>query len=75
MLHGLSGPLEMHGVLYDNHMPPAPVKNDYDVAAVITYVRQAWGNDADSVKPSAVATIRNEYKGRRTPWTIEELDN
>ena len=74
MLHGLTGPLEMDGVLYEDHMPPAPVKNDYDIAAVITYVRQAWGNNADPVKPSAVAAIRKEYKGRRTAWTIKELN-
>jgi cytochrome c oxidase subunit 2 len=33
--------------------------NDVDVAAVITYERNAWGNDSgDAVQPSTIAARR-----------------
>ena len=69
----MSGPVEVDGVLYDDHMPPAPVKNDYDIAAVATYVRQAWGNNADTVTPDDVVRLRKEHQGLRTPWNAESL--
>ena len=73
LLHGMTGPVEVEGVQYDDHMPPAPVKNDYDIAAVATYVRQAWGNNAGAVKPSDVARLRKAHQGLRSPWTAESL--
>ncbi|MCH2147187.1 MAG: HEAT repeat domain-containing protein [Phycisphaerales bacterium] len=73
LLHGMTGPVEVDGVQYEDHMPPAPVKNDYDIAAVATYVRQAWGNNADGVTPSDVSRIRKAFEGRKTPWTVESL--
>ena len=74
MLKGMTGPFDIDGVHYDDYMPPAPVKNDYDIAAVITYVRQAWGNNADAVKQSEVSTLRSQFKGRRAPWNVKELE-
>jgi len=73
LLHGMTGPVEVDGVQYEDHMPPAPVKNDFDIAAVATYVRQAWGNNADAVTPSDVSSIRKAFKGRKTPWTSKSL--
>ena len=74
MLKGMTGPFDIDGVHYDDHMPAAPVKNDYDIAAVITYVRQAWGNNADAVKQSEVSTLRTQFKERRAPWHVNELE-
>jgi mono/diheme cytochrome c family protein len=54
-------------------MPPAPIRNDYDIAAVMTYIRQAWGNDGEAIMPAEVASMRKKYKGRRSMWTAEEL--
>ena len=40
-------------------MPPfAQMLNDHDVAAVVTYIRQAWGNNAPAVSPSVVTRFR-----------------
>ena len=47
---------------------------DADIAAVITYVRRAWGHGADPVTPETVGAVREATAGRGTPWTIEELD-
>lgn len=41
-------------------MPPfAQTLNDRDVAAVVTYIRQAWGNRAPAVAPKDVARLRS----------------
>lgn len=34
---------------------------DEDIAAVATYIRQAWGNEAGPVDPALVADIRAQY--------------
>ena len=73
MLHGLSGPIIVAGKRYDESMPSAPIRNDYDIAAVMTYIRQAWGNDGEAILPAEVASMREKYKGRRSMWTLEEL--
>jgi nitrite reductase (NO-forming) len=74
MLHGLTGQISVDGVLYDETMPPAPLSNDYDLAAVMTYVRQAWGNNKDAIRPAEVKAMREKYKSRRMMWTAEELE-
>lgn len=40
-------------------MPPfAQLLNDHDVAAVVSYIRQAWGNHAPAVSPAVVTRFR-----------------
>ena len=41
-------------------MPPfAPRFDDRETAAVVSYIRQAWGNRAEAVSPSSVARYRS----------------
>jgi mono/diheme cytochrome c family protein len=75
MLHGLDGPITVDGKNYDASMPPITVKNDQDIAAVVSYIRQAWGNEADVVYPSEVTALRKQYEGRKSMWRAEELLN
>jgi mono/diheme cytochrome c family protein len=75
MLHGLDGPITVDGKNYDANMPPITVKNDQDIAAVVSYIRQAWGNEADVVYPSEVTAVRKQYEGRKSMWRAEELLN
>jgi mono/diheme cytochrome c family protein len=74
LLHGLEGPVTRDGVTWDNAMVKAPFRTDEELAAVMTYLRRAWGNTADPVSPDIVAEVRRETAGRSTPWTIEELE-
>src|SRR5258705_4924492 len=47
VLHGLTGPVEVAGETYSGMMPPwGGVLKDPELAAVLTYVRSAWGNKA-----------------------------
>ncbi len=41
-----------------NLMPPFKHLSDADIAAVVTYTRNSWGNNGDAVLPAAVAAAR-----------------
>jgi cbb3-type cytochrome c oxidase subunit III len=76
VLHGLTGPVEVAGETYSGMMPPwGGVLKDPELAAVLTYVRSAWGNKAAPVTVSKVAAIRAATASRTTPWTAAELAN
>lgn len=72
LLHGLRGPIVRDGIEYDAEMPAAPFDSDEDLAAVLTYVRRAFGNTADPVEPAAVGAVR-AASPRALPWTEAEL--
>ncbi|MFM1824071.1 MAG: hypothetical protein RI967_2337 [Planctomycetota bacterium] len=73
LLHGLEGKLEIDGQTYNQVMPAAPVRGDDEIAAVLTYVRSAWGNAAGAVDAALVAKVREETKGRNRSFTTGEL--
>ena len=74
LLHGLQGRIRVQGRVYNQAMPAAPFGSDLDLAAVMTYIRQAWDNDADPVTPEFVAKVRADTEGRVQPWTAKELE-
>ncbi len=73
LLHGLEGTIEVDGQKYNQVMPAAPVRSDEEIAAVLTYVRSAWGNDAPMIDAAFVAKIREENKGRNRLFHAKEL--
>lgn len=74
LLHGLEGPLESDGQRFNSSMPAAPFKTDEELAAVLTYIRRAWGNNTEPVAPSDFAGARAATPERTKPWRIEELE-
>ena len=75
VLDGISGPIQVNGVAYNNAMPPwrDQLKDD-EVAQVLTYARKAWGNKAPAVKAEDVAKIRKETAARANKaWSADEL--
>jgi mono/diheme cytochrome c family protein len=55
VLYGLSGPVQVKGRTYNGVMPnQGNVLKDYEIAAVLTYVRNSWSNKADAGKPPAI---------------------
>jgi mono/diheme cytochrome c family protein len=54
-------------------MPPVLGLSDAEVADVITFVRNAWSNDAAGVKEADVAAVRAATKDRQMPWTAADL--
>lgn len=84
VLHGLVGPIEVRGKLYNLAMPPqGAVLDDQQLAAIIGHVRTSFGNVRDNakksdiekrlVKPEEIAAIRAELSERKGPFTAAEL--
>ncbi|MGY8654153.1 MAG: DUF7133 domain-containing protein [Verrucomicrobiia bacterium] len=78
VLHGLRGPIKTRGQTWNMAMPGlghSPFMNDERLAAVLTYVRRAWGNYGDPVDVDFAASIRKQHAGRAAMWTVESLRN
>jgi mono/diheme cytochrome c family protein len=74
VLNGLQGPVTVMGAQYNNAMAPwGSVLKDDQIAAVLTYIRNEWGNQAPPISKEFVAQIREETKDRKDPWTQKEL--
>ncbi len=73
VLAGLEGPVEVAGQRFDNVMPSWARLGDAEIAAVLTYVRGSWGNDAPPVTPELVARVRAATAGRAAPLRAAEL--
>ncbi|NBX33942.1 hypothetical protein EBR16_01015 [bacterium] len=61
-LRGLNGPLTVSGKAYTLPvpMPPQAQQTDEQIAAVLTYVRNSFGNSAPAVTPEQVKALRGE---------------
>lgn len=73
-LRGLTGPIEVKGVLYDKFpagMTPMAYQTDEQIAGVLTYIRNSFGNKASAVKPEQVAALRGEVG--KPQITVPEL--
>jgi len=76
VLHGIEGPIEVHGETWDDLMPgfaAHPRLPDTAIAALLTYIRRSWGNTADPVPPELVTAVRQRTADRVDPWTAPEL--
>jgi mono/diheme cytochrome c family protein len=71
LLHGLQG--ELNGVDYGAPMVPMNSYSDAELAGVLTYVRNSFGNRASAVEPAAVAARRAADAGHTNYWTLAEL--
>lgn len=58
VIEGLSGPIKVNGVDYNNVMPAPPGMTDDQIAAVLTYIRNSWGNKGEAVTTAEVTKIR-----------------
>ncbi len=75
-MKGLSGPISVNGKPVTGVppiMPPHSFLTDDQMAATLTYVRSAWGNQSKQITPEDVAAYRKEHEGRALPWTEAEL--
>ena len=64
VLNGLKGELLM---------PAMGTLDDQQLAAILTYIRRAWGHEAGPVSRETVARVRAASLGRKEPWTRNEL--
>ena len=80
VLHGLGGEVKVGAAVFNGAMPsfgkvPGSGYNwrDDQIAAVLTYIRQEWGNKASPVTTEQVTAIRTQEVARAKPWTAAEL--
>ena len=61
-LRGLQGPITVNGIEYNPAAPMAPLayQTDEQIAAVLTYIRNSFGNSASPVTPDMIAKHRDE---------------
>jgi quinoprotein glucose dehydrogenase len=72
-LRGLQGPITVSGKEYKlpGPMPAQAYQTDEQIAAVLTYVRNSFGNAASPVKPEQVKALRGEVG--KPPLTEADL--
>ncbi len=74
VLHGLRGPIEIGGEIYNLEMPAfGPLFKDADIASMLTYVRQQYGAPSPPITAATVSKIREETANRTRYWTVDEL--
>lgn len=77
VLHGYSGPIAVNGKPFATPAPLMPPQgaalNDEQIANVLTFVRNSFGNQAGAVSASEVRTIREAEKSRTAMWTETEI--
>lgn len=76
VLHGLYGPMDVMGNHYEGQVPMMAFKgllNDDEIAAVLTYVRNSFGNKASVVDPAKVKEVRSATKERKDFYTPSDL--
>ncbi len=74
--HGLTGPITVNGQGYNT---PGGMQafggamSAGDLANVLTFIRNSWGNEATMVTKEMVQAVRDAEEGRATQWTAAEL--
>ena len=62
VLKGMTGEVEIDGETYHNVMAPHSDLSDQQIADVLTYIRNSFGNKASAVSPAEVKAIRAKTK-------------
>jgi mono/diheme cytochrome c family protein/glucose/arabinose dehydrogenase len=79
VLKGLWGPLPLAGQLFDpsKGVPPMTgfggLLNDDEIAAVLSYVRQSFGNNLPFIDPATVRSVRAKVADRQDFYLVEDL--
>lgn len=81
VLHGLDGPVTVNGKVYKEPevqglMPgfkANPDLTDEKLAALLTYIRNAWNNKAEPIDASKVNSLRKSSMDRKEPYTEEDF--
>lgn len=75
-LQGLTGPIEVKGEQWNLAMPAMGASlSDAELAAVLSYVRNSWGNNVSVVTPETVTEVKEATSGRAAPWSAAELQD
>jgi mono/diheme cytochrome c family protein len=65
VLFGLQGPITVNERDYNQPMPAQGYLNDIQIADILNYVRNSWGNKAQPITPRDVGKIRKLGKPKK----------
>ena len=75
-LKGLMGPIEVVGKTYPGQVPMTPfggLLKDNEIAAVLTYVRNSFGNQAPAILPDQVKKVRAATQRKTDFYSPDQL--
>lgn len=73
-LQGLNGPIKVKGETWSLSMPAmGAALPDDQLAAVLSYMRNSWGNKVSKITPEEVKAVRAATAGHSQQWTGDEL--
>ena len=76
VINGLIGPITVSGANFNNPsgMPPhGAMFNDTELAGVLTYIRNSWGNKGTMVTKEMMAKVRGATKDHVGQWKPDDL--
>lgn len=75
-LKGLMGPIDVAGKTYPGQVPMTPfggLLKDNEIAAVLTYVRNSFGNQAPAILPDKVKQVRAATEAKKDFYSPDQL--
>ncbi|MEX2303220.1 MAG: cytochrome c [Bryobacterales bacterium] len=74
VLHGVRGPIEVHGKTYNREMPGfGQILSNAEIAAMLSFVRKRFGEPSPEILATSVGQVREATPGRTEYWSVEEL--
>jgi mono/diheme cytochrome c family protein len=70
VLHGLSGPITVNAAPFDGSMPSFGHLSDAEIAAVVNFVRGAWGGGPAGITPVTPEMVAKQRKHEMTPADV-----
>ena len=58
VLNGLTGPVTVNGTDFNSVMPPMSQLNDDEIANILTFVTNSWGNSGNAISSAQVKQAR-----------------
>ncbi len=76
VLKGVMGPMDVDGKTYPGQVPMTPfggLLNDNEIAAVLTYVRNSFGNQSSPILPDRVRKVRAATSRKTDFYSANQL--
>ncbi len=66
VLNGMRGEIQVKGKSYTNTMPRLDLLKDEEIAGILTYIRESFGNEVSEISAEEVANIRGINESERS---------
>ena len=67
VMEGLAEPITVNGARYDQVMPTISYLSDKEIASVLTYVLNSWGNQGGKITAKEAAAYRKAMRAAGIP--------